>query len=101
LISEDGPRLALVVLVVMLLPSAAVALHGTFILTWADSIGTGVESANIIKSPGANERFSSGTVEVVSNSSGGGRGAPLPPWMLVKIIPKIKNITAIDLTGYI
>jgi hypothetical protein len=82
----------------MLLPSAVATWHGTFILTWADSIGTGVESASIMKSPGANERFSSGTVDVVNNSSGGGRGAPLPPWILVKIIPKTKNIIAIDLT---
>ncbi len=51
-----------------------------------------------MKSPGANERFSSGTVEVVCNSSGGGRGAPRPPWIPVKIIPKTKNITAIDFT---
>jgi hypothetical protein len=32
-----------------------------------------------MKSPEANERFSSGTVEVLSTSSGGGKGAPLPP----------------------
>lgn len=94
LISEDGSwvELVAVVLVVMLLPSAAAIWHGTFILTWADSIGIGVESASIMKSPGDNERCSSGTVEVVCNSSGGGRGAPLPPWILVKTIPKMKKI---------
>jgi len=93
LISEDGSwvELVVVVLVVMLLPSAAAIWHGTFILTWADSIGTGVESASIMKSLGDNERRSSGTVEVVCNSSGGGRGAPLLPWILVKTIPKMKK----------
>jgi hypothetical protein len=32
-----------------------------------------------MKSPEANERFSSGIVEVLSTSSGGGKGAPHPP----------------------
>jgi hypothetical protein len=32
-----------------------------------------------MKSPEANERFSSGTVEVLNNSSGDGKGAPHPP----------------------
>jgi hypothetical protein len=51
-----------------------------------------------MKSPGDNERFSRGTVEVVSSSSGGGRGAPLPPGIVVKIIPKVISNAAIGFT---